>query len=70
MNYNTNEDRATVLAQETGASVYQWDVSDFDACVKGVAQICTDFGKNIEILVNNAGITRDGIPESIISDYT
>jgi acetoacetyl-CoA reductase len=60
-NYNTNEERAIAFSKETGASIYQWDVSDCDACIKGVAQICTDFSKNIDILVNNAGITRDGM---------
>lgn len=58
-NYVSNEDRAKAFANETGVSVYQWDVSDFDQCAKGVAKVCADFGTNVEILVNNAGITRD-----------
>lgn len=58
-NYIDNEDKAKAFAQEIGASVYQWDVSDFEQCAKGVAKVCEDFGTNVDILVNNAGITRD-----------
>lgn len=58
-NYITNEDQANLFASETGASVYQWDVSDFDQCEQGVQKVCADFGANVEILINNAGITRD-----------
>jgi acetoacetyl-CoA reductase len=36
-------------------------VSDFDQCAKGIEKITTDFGTNVNILVNNAGITRDGM---------
>jgi acetoacetyl-CoA reductase len=60
-NYIANEDRAKAFAKEPGVSVYQWDVSDFEQCAKGVAKVCADFGANVEILVNNAGITRDGM---------
>lgn len=58
-NFITDEKQADTFSQETGASVYQWNVSDFDECEAGVKKVCDDFGKNIEILVNNAGITRD-----------
>ena len=40
-------------------SVYRFDVADFDQCSQSVAKIETDLGP-ISILVNNAGITRDG----------
>jgi len=45
--------------QETGIKVYAWDVTDPDACMKGVEEVVRDLGP-VEILVNNAGITRDG----------
>jgi acetoacetyl-CoA reductase len=60
-NYIVHEDQAQAFAKETGAKVYQWDVTDFAACAKGVEKIATDFGRNVEILINNAGITRDGM---------
>lgn len=58
-NFITDEVQAQGFSNETGASVYEWDVSNFDECESGVKKVCADFGTNIEILVNNAGITRD-----------
>ena len=58
-NYITDENQAKSFVSEIGASAYQWDVSDFNQCKQGVEKICADFGTNIEILVNNAGITKD-----------
>lgn len=58
-NFITDQEQANAFAAQTGASVYQWDVSDFEQCETGIQKICADFGTNIEILVNNAGITRD-----------
>lgn len=60
-NYVVHDEQANAFAQETGAEVYKWDVTDFAACAVGVEKIAADFGKNVEILVNNAGITRDGM---------
>ena len=57
--YGGNDEAAQKFKKETGIPVYKVDVSDFDACQKGVAQIEKDLGP-VEILVNNAGITRDG----------
>ncbi|MFC4271488.1 acetoacetyl-CoA reductase [Sneathiella chungangensis] len=58
-NYGGNDERAKEFSARTGIRAYKWDVSDFDACVEGVAKVKADLGP-IEILVNNAGITRDG----------
>lgn len=58
-NYIVNEAQAKAFGEENGVSVYQWDVSDFDQCAQGVEKIYSDFGEHIEILVNNAGITKD-----------
>ncbi|MBT4770089.1 MAG: acetoacetyl-CoA reductase [Rhodospirillaceae bacterium] len=57
-NYAGNDDAANAFKSETGISVYKWDVSDFDACQKGIEQVTADLGP-IEVLINNAGITRD-----------
>jgi acetoacetyl-CoA reductase len=57
--YAGNEKAATAFHEETGIRVAQFDVCSFEACQKAVAQIVADVGP-IEILVNNAGITRDG----------
>ena len=58
-NYGGNDERAREFTERTGIPAYKWDVSDFDACVAGVAKVKEDLGP-VEILVNNAGITRDG----------
>ena len=57
--YAGNDEAAEAFKTETGISVYRFDVADFDQCSQSVAKIETDLGPII-ILVNNAGITRDG----------
>jgi len=57
--YGSNEERAKAFTDETGIASYKWDVSDFQACVDGIAQVEADLGP-VDILINNAGITRDG----------
>ena len=58
-NYGGNEEVAERCTKETGIPCYQFDVSDFAACQAGVRRIANDLGP-VEVLVNNAGITRDG----------
>ena len=58
--YGGNDDAAAAFKDETGIAVYKWDVGDFEACQAGVARIEADLGP-VEVLVNNAGITRDGM---------
>jgi acetoacetyl-CoA reductase len=57
-NYGGNDEAAQKFKGETGIAVYKWDVSSFDACSAGVKQVEADLGP-IDVLVNNAGITRD-----------
>jgi acetoacetyl-CoA reductase len=58
-NYAGNDERARAFTERTGIKAYKWDVADFDACVAGVGQVESELGP-VEVLVNNAGITRDG----------
>ena len=58
-NYGSDDATADAFTRETGIAAHKWDVSDFDACVAAVGAIASQSGP-IEILVNNAGITRDG----------
>ncbi|RCW25891.1 3-oxoacyl-[acyl-carrier-protein] reductase [Ciceribacter lividus] len=59
-NYAGNEEKAKAFADETGIPVFRWDVSNYQACVDGIADVEAKIGP-IEILVNNAGITRDAM---------
>jgi acetoacetyl-CoA reductase len=58
-NYGGNDEAAQKFKAETGIPVFKWDVSSFDACTEGVKKVQAELGA-IEVLVNNAGITRDG----------
>ena len=59
-NYGGNDEAAAAFKAEAGINVYKWDVSSYDACVEGLKQVAADLGP-IEVLVNNAGITRDSM---------
>ena len=58
-NYGGNDEAAAKFKAETGIAVFKWDVSSFDACADGVKKVQAELGP-IDVLVNNAGITRDG----------
>ena len=57
-NYGGNDEAAQKFKAETGIGVFKWDVSSFDACAAGIKQVESELGP-IEVLINNAGITRD-----------
>ncbi|MDE2301443.1 MAG: acetoacetyl-CoA reductase [Sphingomonadales bacterium] len=59
-NYAGNEEKAKAFTAETGIRAYRWDVGDHQACIAGCAQVAEEVGP-IDIVVNNAGITRDGV---------
>ena len=57
-NYGGNDEAAQKFKAVTGIPVYKWDVSSFDSCAAGLKGVEADLGP-IEVLVNNAGVTRD-----------
>lgn len=57
-NYAGNDEAAAKFTAETGIPTYKWSVADYDACAAGIAKVEADLGP-IDVLVNNAGITRD-----------
>ena len=58
-NYGGNDEAAHRFSEETGIAAYKWNVADYDACQQGCARVAEELG-NVDVLVNNAGITRDG----------
>jgi len=57
-NYAGNEEKARAFSDETGIAAYKWDVGDHQLCMDGCARVASEVGP-IDVLVNNAGITRD-----------
>jgi acetoacetyl-CoA reductase len=58
-NYAGNDQAARECAKELGVEVFKWDVGDWEACQAGVRRVEDALGP-VDVLVNNAGITRDG----------
>ncbi|WP_439154367.1 acetoacetyl-CoA reductase [Yoonia sp.] len=56
--YAGNDEKAATFTAETGIKTYKWDVGSYEACAEGIAKIEAELGA-VEVLVNNAGITRD-----------
>ena len=67
VNYGGNDEAAAKFTAETGINSYKWDVGDYDACAAGIAQVTAEIGP-IDVLVNNAGITRDGMFHKMTKD--
>ncbi len=59
-NYAGNDEAANKFKAETGIPVFKWSVADYEACVAGVKAVEAELGP-VEVLVNNAGITRDAM---------
>ena len=66
-NYGGNDEAAKAFSARTGIPAYKFDVSDFDAVQAGITQIAQELGP-VEVLVNNAGITRDGTMHKMTHD--
>jgi acetoacetyl-CoA reductase len=56
--YVHNDEKAQAFHAETNIPIFKWDVSEFAACAAGVKQVVSQLGP-VDVLVNNAGITRD-----------
>jgi len=59
-NYAGNIEKAQAFTAETGIPAYRWDVGDHEQTLAGCAQVEAEIGP-IDIVINNAGITRDGV---------
>ncbi len=58
--YAARDDVAEEFSKAHGIAVFKWDIADYDACVEGIKKVSAKLGRHIDVLVNNAGITRDG----------
>ncbi len=65
--YHSNDQAAEKFKAETGIHVYKWNVSVYDECVAGLAQVEKDLGP-VEVLVYNAGITKDVVFHKMTPD--
>ena len=59
-NYGGSDDKARAFTEKTGIKSYKWNVADHEACLQGCAAVAAELGP-IDVVVNNAGITRDGM---------
>ncbi|MEO5599150.1 MAG: SDR family NAD(P)-dependent oxidoreductase, partial [Novosphingobium sp.] len=59
-NYGGDDAKAQAFTAETGIPSYRWDVGDHEACIAGCAKVEAEVGP-IDVVVNNAGVTRDGV---------
>src|SRR5687768_9166305 len=58
--YAGNDEKAREFCERTGIAVFKWDVSNFEACKEGLSKVEAELGP-VDVVVNNAGITRDGV---------
>lgn len=66
-NYGGNDEAAQKFQADTGIPVYRWNVGDYEACADGLKKVESDIGP-IDIVVNNAGITRDAMMHRMTAD--
>ena len=59
-NYGGNDEKAKAFTAATGIPSYRWDVGDHEAAMAGCAAVAAKHGP-IDIVINNAGVTRDGV---------
>ncbi|MFP5395404.1 MAG: acetoacetyl-CoA reductase [Alphaproteobacteria bacterium] len=59
-NYAGNEEKARAFTQRHGIPAIRWDVGDHEACIHNCNDIAAEYGA-IDIVINNAGVTRDGV---------
>ncbi len=65
--YHSNEEAAQKFKAETGVHIYKWNVSVYEECAAGLAGVEKELGP-IDVLVNNAGITKDGMFHKMTPD--
>ncbi len=69
VSYAHNDNAAESFTKETGIKAYKWDVSDLKQCEKGIEDIAKDLKRHPDILINNAGITKDSMLHKMPEEY-
>ena len=59
-NYAGNDQVATKFSKENKIAVFKWSIANYEECIAGIKSVEDELGE-IDILVNTAGITRDGM---------
>lgn len=67
--YGSRDSVAEEFRNETGIPVFKFDISNFDECQSHVQKISEAMGGPVEVLVNNAGITRDAFMHKMLPEY-
>ncbi len=65
--YGGNDEKAKAFTFDTGIRAYRWDVGDHEACIHNCNDIAAEHGP-IDIVINNAGVTRDGVLHKMTFD--
>lgn len=60
-NYSSNEEAAKEFEKEFNIKTMKWDVSNYEECTKNIDRIIANHPQKISVLINNAGISRDGM---------
>lgn len=68
-NYAANEEKAEEFRKETGILAYKWDVANYEQCQVQVKRIEQEQGGPVEVLINNAGITRDSAIHKMSNEH-
>lgn len=58
-NYCSNDEAATEFTEMTGIQTYKWDVAQHEQCIDLIKVIESEYGQHVDVLINNAGITKD-----------
>ena len=65
--YAGNDEKAKAFTKASGIPAYRWDVGDHEACIHNCNDIAATHGP-IDIVINNAGVTRDGVLHKMTFD--
>jgi len=66
--YAGNEEAAAKFSSENKIDVFKWSIGNYEECVAGIKTVESKLGP-IDVLVNNAGITRDGMFHKMTQDH-